>query len=441
MFGGMFGKRQGFTPPIVPYGMKMGGPNAAMQRGAEPLTPEQAAMARQMTQGQAPKKKGGMFSGGKGWEALGLAGGMMRDAFRAPGQQGGNFDRAAAGVMHGRQQNELEAKQAQQQAAMEQMLQGMTPEQRMAYQANPDAFGKAYSESLFRKEDPFTLSQGQQRFGPDGRPIASVDPKVERPNLPTGMVMGDDGAEWVPGYLEGQKQIAAARGGNQQNVQSTFTGQDGQLYVVRRNGQIESTGKQVRNPYQIVDVGGVNTAVNRLTGEAQSLTSAQEVGQNKATINTIVQNEEDRQASQKDLPLAVEEVQRSMAAIDGLLAHEGFDSRYGATSMIPAIPGTAGAGAQAYIDQIGGQAFLQAFQSLKGGGQITEIEGQKATQAITRLTTQGIPPEEARQAAQELKNIMQRGLDRAKAQAGGAYAPQSQNAKPLVFNPATGEFE
>lgn len=37
------------------------------------------------------------------------------------------------------------------------------------------------------------------------------------------------------------------------------------------------------------------------------------------------------------------------------------------------------------IDQVRGQAFLQAFQSLKGGGQITEKEGQKAEQAVSRL--------------------------------------------------------
>ena len=398
MFGGMFGKRQGFTPPIVPPGMKMGGPNAKLCSAVRSLCHQrQAAMVRQMAQGQAPKKKGGMFSqGGKGWDALNLVGGMVRDASLSPGQQGGHFDAARQGIMQGRQQKELEAKQAQQQAAMEQMLQGMTPEQRMAYQANPDAFGKAYSESLFREQKQpqgFTLSQGQQRFNPDGSIVASVDPKAEKPNLPTGMIMGDAGeAQWLPGYLEGQKEISAARGGNESNVQSTFTGQDGMQYIVRRNGKVEPLGVNARNPFQIVDIGGVNTAVNRLDGSVKGLTSAEEVGQNKATINTVVQNEENRQAAQKDLPLAVEEAARARDAIDGLLKHPGFESRYGATSIIPAIPGTSGAGAQAYIDQIGGQAFLQAFQSLKGGGQITEIEGQKATQAITRLTTQGIKP-------------------------------------------------
>lgn len=178
MFGGMFGKRQGFTPPIVPPGMKMGGPNAAMQRGAQPMSPEQAAMARQMAQGQAPKKKGGMFSqGGKGWDALNLVGGMVRDASLSPGQQGGHFDAARNGIMQGRQQKELEAKQAQQQAAMEQMLQGMTPEQRMAYRANPDAFGKAYSESLFREQKPFVVGENSRLADPEGNVLLGAAPK------------------------------------------------------------------------------------------------------------------------------------------------------------------------------------------------------------------------------------------------------------------------
>lgn len=37
------------------------------------------------------------------------------------------------------------------------------------------------------------------------------------------------------------------------------------------------------------------------------------------------------------------------------------------------------------IKQLGGGTFLQAFEGLKGGGQITNIEGEKATVAINRL--------------------------------------------------------
>ncbi len=72
---------------------------------------------------------------------------------------------------------------------------------------------------------------------------------------------------------------------------------------------------------------------------------------------------------------------------------------------------------QPFVDQIKGQAFLQAFEALKGGGQITEVEGQKATEAIVRLAQY---QDEASFAAglKELRDIVQRGLQRAQANAG-----------------------
>ena len=42
---------------------------------------------------------------------------------------------------------------------------------------------------------------------------------------------------------------------------------------------------------------------------------------------------------------------------------------------------------KARIDQIKGGVFLQAFEALKGGGPITDLEGQKAEQAMARLGT------------------------------------------------------
>jgi hypothetical protein len=58
-----------------------------------------------------------------------------------------------------------------------------------------------------------------------------------------------------------------------------------------------------------------------------------------------------------------------------------------------------------------GQAFLQAFESLKGGGQITEIEGQKATQAIGRLDDYQ-NPEDYKQALVELRDILATAMGR-----------------------------
>jgi len=74
-----------------------------------------------------------------------------------------------------------------------------------------------------------------------------------------------------------------------------------------------------------------------------------------------------------------------VSTIDGILNDPALGSATGILSFTQAIPGTAQRRVGARIAQLNGQAFLQAFESLKGGGQITEIEGQKATEAIGRL--------------------------------------------------------
>ena len=66
----------------------------------------------------------------------------------------------------------------------------------------------------------------------------------------------------------------------------------------------------------------------------------------------------------------------------------------------------------AIYDQINGRAFLEAFDTLKGGGQITETEGTKATQALARLQrTQD--PEAFKASLYEFADIVRQGLSRA----------------------------
>jgi len=72
--------------------------------------------------------------------------------------------------------------------------------------------------------------------------------------------------------------------------------------------------------------------------------------------------------------------------VDEVLKHPGREIATGATSLLPVVPGTKAADFVSRFDQLQGDAFLQAFQALKGAGQITEIEGQKATQAINRMS-------------------------------------------------------
>lgn len=74
-----------------------------------------------------------------------------------------------------------------------------------------------------------------------------------------------------------------------------------------------------------------------------------------------------------------------IASIDGILNDPALDLSTGMLAWTQALPGTPMRRVGARINQLNGQAFLQAFESLKGAGQITEIEGKKATDAIGRL--------------------------------------------------------
>ena len=62
-------------------------------------------------------------------------------------------------------------------------------------------------------------------------------------------------------------------------------------------------------------------------------------------------------------------------------------------------------------------SFLQAFQGLKGGGQITEIEGAKATAALNRMSLAQSEAEFIK-AAREFEENVTKGMELARKRAG-----------------------
>jgi hypothetical protein len=126
------------------------------------------------------------------------------------------------------------------------------------------------------------------------------------------------------------------------------------------------------------------------------------------------------------------------ALIKALKEDEGFSAVVGQPNIfkgqvpfIGAIPGSPAASAQARIDQIKGKNFLQAFESLRGGGAITQIEGQKATEAIARMN-QSQSEKDFTAALDDLEAIINTGLERMKATA--SRTPRTFSAE----NPAFG---
>ena len=102
----------------------------------------------------------------------------------------------------------------------------------------------------------------------------------------------------------------------------------------------------------------------------------------------------------------------SIGLIDSVINDPALPS---VTGMIQGrIPPLTQAGTDlvAKIEQIQGQAFVQAFESLKGGGAITDREGIAAQNAIARLQ-RSQSPEAYKQSLNELKAILERGRQRA----------------------------
>jgi hypothetical protein len=137
--------------------------------------------------------------------------------------------------------------------------------------------------------------------------------------------------------------------------------------------------------------------------------------------------------------------------VNQLIDHPAFDNLFGAVEgRLPSVRQET-LDAEAILNQIRGTAFLAAFSSLKGGGQISNVEGQKAEQAIARLqTTQS--EEAARNSLQELATILRNAMAKARSMdpnvgkedvvespAGTPSAPSE--APVLKYNPATGKLE
>jgi hypothetical protein len=132
------------------------------------------------------------------------------------------------------------------------------------------------------------------------------------------------------------------------------------------------------------------------------------------------------------LPTAISTGERVIGEIDALLAPgSGLESVTGTIGgMMPTTLqsiGTDGKAAevQSRIDLVLGGTFMQAYESLKGAGQITEVEGQKAMEALNRLRTQTMTDAAYRQALFDFRTEVQKLMEiaRQRAQRPGGTSP------------------
>src|SRR3990167_5580475 len=130
-----------------------------------------------------------------------------------------------------------------------------------------------------------------------------------------------------------------------------------------------------------------------------------------------------------NLPQTIAQADDTVKLVEDLVKHPGLSGIVGAPESVSGvanmvlgapIPGTKEADFRARLDQLSGKQFLQAYETLKGGGVITEIEGAKATDAISRMQKTGQTEAEFKKAAQEYIDIVRAATNRAKLKAGAA---------------------
>jgi len=133
------------------------------------------------------------------------------------------------------------------------------------------------------------------------------------------------------------------------------------------------------------------------------------------------------------LPTDLATAEQAVSELDELIAHPGLSQIAGPLDQYrPSwTMGAEGRDALARFNQARGRAFLQAFGMLKGGGQITEIEGMKAEQAMARMD-RAQSEAEFKQALTDFRDAVKAGMDKLRQRAGqssGASTPTDYKSK------------
>lgn len=194
-------------------------------------------------------------------------------------------------------------------------------------------------------------------------------------------------------------------------------------------------GASIAKAPMIKDTGTEFQVIDPVTREV-----VQTIPKNVAAAAAQTKIGEAQGAAAFDLPRVEQNAQQTLDTIQTLKTHPGRETGTGLSATWDPrnyIAGTDATDFKVALNQAKGQTFLQAYQSLKGSGAITDIEGAKATAAIARLDTSQ-SDEEFNKALDDFKTVIETGLARAKQQAGTTATPAAAPSAPAKA-PTVGE--
>jgi len=300
-------------------------------------------------------------------------------------------------------------------------------------------------------EKPYELSQEEQFEGEQipGLRTAEVAPDPQRAAL----TLGTD-----PYLQEGDlaermlmNQALGTTGGARGFSKVIYDANGNALQFNTRTGEttpIQVGGEAVSDPrYTPGSQYGLKQAQQLGTGQAEALTDpitkgavtqAQmdvELGM-KPQIARATEEEkikgEAKATAQVDAPATFESYEKSIGLIDELTSHPGFKDAVGFPdnpfTLGGLVPWTDAAGFRKRLTQLSGRGFMEVFPTLKGGGSITEPEGEKAQTAINRMST-ALNEKEFLAASDDFKSELYRLKKVVADRAGVAPGPPPQTGK------------
>jgi hypothetical protein len=327
-----------------------------------------------------------MQTPGKFGAALGSAGmGALSDMQAAQDRQMQGKEREQAQRMRAMQEQALQLQLAQtlqeqkRRQGVEEAYRGamVSPAtQALAGGGGPTVQNAAAMQGLTPKLDQGRLMQGlmgadpmmaAQMLQPKARKLSRLETMRDNAGKPVNVAVFEDGSTEVLPYGVKPEIALMALGDRTQAVDKSMlrggeTFREGLSPSGRVAAQANNIAADANNLQRMLQLRGLQADVDAKEAKSRELSQSRQAG-----IATMAD---------------------SIQTIDKALTHPGRTTATGVSGQIDPrnyLAGTDATNFKVLMDQIGGKAFLQAFESLKGGGQITETEGKKATDAIARL--------------------------------------------------------
>lgn len=185
-----------------------------------------------------------------------------------------------------------------------------------------------------------------------------------------------------------------------------------------------------------MDLGTTKTMVNPITGKPEQAFDVDVQGKEAQQTQGTAQG-----TAKSNLPSATDAGNNAIAQIAAIKSDPDLGYATGWSGLLlNQLPSTKSKALALKIEQLKGGAFLQAFQTLKGAGAITEAEGAKATSALARLDlSQG--EDDFKSALNDYESVIKQGIARLGNISQGNFAPggpqgegQAQSPPPKVYN-------